>query len=89
MLRNYLTVAVRNLMRNKLYSAINVLGLSLGTACCLLILVFVHHETSFDALHGKGDRIYRVLDRVRLMVTVSTQALRVATANPAETLRDQ
>jgi hypothetical protein len=47
MLRNYLAAALRNFARNKLYAAINVVGLSVGFATALLIALFVHHETTF------------------------------------------
>ncbi|GAA4410589.1 ABC transporter permease [Nibrella viscosa] len=60
MLRNYLKIAIRNLLRHKSFSVINIVGLSVGVAACLLILQYVSYELSFDKLHIKGDRIYRV-----------------------------
>ncbi len=63
MLRNYLTVAIRNLMRQKLYAFINLFGLALGIACCLLMALFVKHEWSYDRFHQNKDRIYRLLTR--------------------------
>ena len=57
MLRNYITVAIRNLVNNKLYSAINVGGLAVGLAACLLILLFVRDETSYDRWLPNADRI--------------------------------
>ena len=63
--KNYLTVAVRNLLRHKVYSAINVLGLAIGMACCVLILLFVEHEFRYDRHHENADRIYRVLRETR------------------------
>jgi putative ABC transport system permease protein len=60
MLRNYLIIAVRNLLRHKVFSFINILGLTIGMACCFLILLFVEHEFSYDTFHTKADRIYRV-----------------------------
>lgn len=59
MLRNYLKVAMRYLLRNKGYTAINILGLAIGIACCVLILLFVRSEFSYDRFHSKSDRIYR------------------------------
>jgi len=59
MLKNYLTISWRNLLRNKLFSAINILGLSAGIACCILISLYVFHETSYDRFHEKADRIVR------------------------------
>jgi len=60
MFRNYLKVAFRNLWKNKGYSAINIFGLAVGLATCLLILLFVWDEFSFDRFHEKADRIYRI-----------------------------
>ena len=54
MLRNYLTVALRHLLRHKLYSAINISGLAIGMACCILILLSVRHELSYDRFHRRG-----------------------------------
>ena len=48
MLRNYLVVAARNLLRHKLYSLINVFGLAVGMASCILILLYVRHELSYE-----------------------------------------
>lgn len=60
MLSNYLTIAWRILMRQKIYSTINILGLTTGITASLLILVFVADELSYDRFHPDGDRIYRV-----------------------------
>ena len=60
MLRNYLIVTLRNLLKNKTYSLINIAGLSIGIACSLLILLWVFDELSFDRLHPKVDRLYQV-----------------------------
>ncbi|MBI2506012.1 MAG: ABC transporter permease [Candidatus Latescibacteria bacterium] len=61
MLRNYLTIAWRNLVRHKLYSLINVLGLATGMAACLLIVLFVQDELRYDQFHEQAPHIYRVL----------------------------
>lgn len=61
MIWNYLKVALRNLLGNRGYTAINVAGLSIGVAVCLLIALFVIDELKFDAFHEKGDRIYRLV----------------------------
>ncbi len=58
---NYLKVAWRNLLRHPLYAAINMVGLAVGLACCLLVLILVLDEVSYDKFHEKADRIYRVL----------------------------
>ena len=60
MLRNYLTIALRHLLRDRGYAVINILGLAIGIACCILIFLYVRHEWTYDAFHEKADRIYRV-----------------------------
>ena len=60
MLKNYFTVALRSLRRHKGYSAINIVGLAAGMACCLLILLFVRDELAYDRFHENADRIYRI-----------------------------
>jgi putative ABC transport system permease protein len=59
MLTNYFKIAWRNLRQNKLLSGINILGLSTGIACCLLIAMYVFQEKSYDRFHKKADRIVR------------------------------
>lgn len=61
MLRNYVTVAIRNLLRRRLYAAINVLGLAVGIACCFLVLLYVADDLLYDQHHEKGHRIFRVV----------------------------
>ena len=60
MIKNYLKVAFRNILRHKVYSLINIFGLAIGMALCLLILVYVQDELSFDGFHENADRIYRI-----------------------------
>ena len=60
MLKNYFKIALRNLWKNKGYSAINIIGLSMGIATCLLITLYVLDELSFDRYNKKADRIYRI-----------------------------
>ncbi len=60
MLSNYFKIALRNLKKHKGYSFINVAGLALGLACCVLILFFVQDELSYDRFHTHADRLYRV-----------------------------
>jgi putative ABC transport system permease protein len=60
MLKNYLKIAYRNLIKTKLFSTINILGLSIGMAACLLILHYVTFERSYDLQHSKIDQIYRL-----------------------------
>jgi len=60
MLKNYIKTAFRSLMKNKVFTCINVLGLALGFATCLLIVFYVFDELSYDRFNTKADRIYRV-----------------------------
>ncbi|MFC3415378.1 ABC transporter permease [Algoriphagus hitonicola] len=60
MWKNYLKIAYRNLLKNKIYSGINVFGLSLGMAASFLILIYVLDELSYDKFHPDGEHIYRI-----------------------------
>jgi len=60
MIKNYLKTGLRNLRRNKSYAIINILGLAVGIAACLLIFLVIRFETSFDDFHPKKENIYRV-----------------------------
>ena len=63
MLRNYLKITWRNVKRNKAYSLINIAGLALGIACCILILLWIQDELSWDRFHENAENIYRVSQR--------------------------
>ncbi len=60
MLTNYLKIAWRNLVRNKTFSAINILGLAAGLSCCMLIGLYVHDEFSYDTYHKDGAQLYQI-----------------------------
>ncbi|HEX8677954.1 MAG TPA: hypothetical protein VF700_12070, partial [Segetibacter sp.] len=60
MLKNYFKVAWRNLLKNKFYASVNVIGLASGLAIGLIILLWVHDELSYDEFHSKAKYIYRV-----------------------------
>src|ERR1700712_4406999 len=60
MIKNYLKTAWRNIVRNKFYAAINIIGLTVGLAVGLLILLWVNDELSFDRFNTKADQIYKV-----------------------------
>ncbi|MEO6851172.1 MAG: ABC transporter permease, partial [Mucilaginibacter sp.] len=66
MIKNYIKIALRSLWRNKGFTAINVLGLSVGLAVCLLIVFYVVDELSYDRYNAKADRIYRVNEDLKL-----------------------
>ena len=63
MFKNYLTIAYRNLAKHKFYSSINIFGLSLGIACCILIFAYIGYENSYDAYHKNADNIYRIVSK--------------------------
>ncbi|WPP49844.1 ABC transporter permease [Catalinimonas niigatensis] len=60
MIKNYFTIALRNLLKNKVFSFINILGLAIGIAACLLILQYVQWELSYDDFHANKENLYRV-----------------------------
>ncbi len=60
MLKNYLKITLRSLRRRKGYAALNIAGLAVGMACCVLIGLYVRHELSYDRFHANADRLYRV-----------------------------
>ena len=64
MLKNYIKVALRSLKRQPGYTALNIIGLTVGIASSLIILLYTFHETSFDKQHSKGDRIYRLSTQI-------------------------
>lgn len=63
MFRNYLKIALRNIVRNKIFSIINILGLAIGLACFILIFLWVKDETGYDRFHENADRLYRLLQK--------------------------
>ena len=64
MIRNYLLIAWRNVMRHKTHTAINVIGLALGMTCCLFIFLWVQDETGIDNFHQNGKNLYMVYQTV-------------------------
>ena len=61
MLKNYLKIALRNLLKYKAYSFLNIAGLAIGLVCCALIMLYVRDELSYDRFHQNANRIYRVI----------------------------
>ncbi|WP_375444085.1 ABC transporter permease [uncultured Fibrella sp.] len=78
MFRNYINIAWRNLIRNKAFSAINIVGLAIGLGTCLLIGLFILDELSFDRYNEKADRIVRVVFRA----SINGQKIREAHVMP-------
>lgn len=64
MIKNYIKVAIRSLLRDKFYSFINIFGLAMGIGCCLLILIYVTDELSYDRFHEKADRTFRLTEMI-------------------------
>jgi putative ABC transport system permease protein len=60
MLKNFFTIARRNLMKNKTYAAINIFGLSIGLACCMLIVCYLRHELLYDSHQSRTGRLFQV-----------------------------
>ncbi len=87
MFKSFVKIAVRNLLRHKGYSFINIAGLAVGITCCLLILLFVQDELSYDRYHEKAGRIYRLMVENQAEGRVFNNALSSAPMVPA-LLRD-
>lgn len=83
MLKNYLTVAFRNLRDHKAYSFINIAGLAVGVACCMLILLYVLDELSYDRFNRNYDRIYRVVADLKMEGREVDMATTPAPVGPA------
>src|SRR5215207_5212144 len=60
MVKNYFKIAWRNLMKNKVFSFINIFGLSVGLTCCLLISLYIKHELSYDKHHKNSKQLYQL-----------------------------
>ncbi len=67
MFKNYLKIAARNLLKNKLYSGINIFGLSIGLTCCLAIGLYIQDEFSYDHFHSRNEDIYRVIEHQNIL----------------------
>lgn len=78
MLKNYLTIALRNLRKHKGYSLINLAGLTIGMVCCILIMLFVQHELSYDRYHANANQLHRLVADRQFSGTVRHQAVTAA-----------
>lgn len=83
MIRNYTRTATRSLLKYKGYTVINVIGLVLGIAGCLLMLMYIQYEFSYDGFHEKKDRIYRLGDNMEYGGNVSKTATTPSPWGPA------
>ena len=73
MIKNYLKLTLKNLRKQKVFSLINILGLTVGITCCLLIFLFIRHELSYDNFHTRGKNIYRLVRQADLNNTGSLE----------------
>jgi len=87
MLSNYLKIALRNLLRSRVYSAINIFGLALGVACCLLLALYIQDEVSYDKHHNRVNDLYRIVTHFQTETVVDKSG----TASPpiAMTMKDE
>jgi len=83
MFKNYLKVAVRNILRHKVYSFINIMGLAVGMACCILILLWIQDEMSYDRFHENADDIYRVIQNINFADHSTTWAITQGPLGPS------
>lgn len=78
MFKNYFKVAIRNILKHRFYSAINILGMTIGVTACILIVLYVVDELSYDRFHSKVDRMYQV----GLHGKIGDQDIRTSTTCP-------
>src|SRR5580658_4557769 len=74
-MRNYLAVALRNLRRERLYAVINIAGLSLGIACCLILGLFLRSQLTYDRSNLQHDHIFRIVNDFTTNSTAHTFAI--------------
>src|SRR6476659_8621927 len=86
MFKNYLKTAWRNIRKNKIYSSINIIGLAIGMATCIIILLFVFYERSFDNFHSKN--IYRLNEVQKFEGMVSSQKVSLTMFPMGPTLKE-
>ncbi len=89
MIFNYLKVAIRNIKKYKVFSAINILGLAASLSVCLLIILFIYDQKSYDRFHEDKDRIYRVTTDFKSQGNLSSQRYATSPANLSEILREE
>ncbi len=86
MIKNYLKIALRNFQRHKGYSFINIAGFAIGMACCLLILLYVRHELSYDRYHKDVERVCRIAVDIRFQ-TAENRVFALVSPMVAPTLK--
>src|SRR5688572_24574293 len=86
MLKNLLKIAIRNIVKDKTYSAINILGLTIGITCSVFLFMYILHELSYDRYHKNADNVYRIVSDIKETDNAFTWA--VAQIPLADELRD-
>ena len=89
MISNYLKVALRNIKKHKSFSLINIFGLSASISICLLIILFVYDQKSYDGFHEKGDRIYRVTSDFKSSGNLSNHRYATSPAPLSDILKEE
>lgn len=87
MLKNYIKIAIRTLLKHKSFSAINIFGLAMSMSVCLLILLFIVDQKSYDRFHEHSDRVYRFYSDYKAAINSSSQLYATAPINMAQLLR--
>src|SRR5438874_9042636 len=87
MFKNYFKTALRNLLKNKTFSAINIIGLAIGMAVCIIIMLFVLYERSFDNFHSKN--IYRLNEVQKFEGMVASQKVALSMFPMGPTLKNE
>src|SRR3954464_8758245 len=87
MFRNYFKSAWRNLWKNKIYSAVNIVGLAIGMAACILIMLFVFYEKSFDSFHTKN--LYRLNEVQKFEGMVASQKVALSMFPMGPTMKSE
>lgn len=88
MLKNYIKIAFRNLISQKFFSLINILGLAAGIAATVLLLLYVQHELSYDKFHKNYENTYRLISSVK-QGDADPMVVPVALANAAEVIKTE
>jgi putative ABC transport system permease protein len=88
MLKNYFSIAIRNMRQSPMYSFINISSLAIGLAACLAIYIFIRDERSFDTFHSKHENIYR-LDEVQNFTGTNTQKVALSMPGMGPTIKDE
>lgn len=79
MFKNFLKISVRNLFRNKIYSFINIMGLAIGLCCCILLMLYIKHEISYEKKYQNADQLYRIWLKTTLNGEIRKSAITTLT----------